>query len=332
MSFQKDTLTVAGLKKLTHDLKEAIHSVTGLEVPLHQVQEIAARQLGEASWHDAHAQAKRVHPNAKPKTEAVSPEWVVWARLNLQKRSAHWHGAFLKEPKENLIRALERGASTQFQAFLVEFDAGVESLLETARALPPDVTTDIQRTRHRVLMKLMESSIEAPEGGPVFAQMWDRLDDTLNPLDRERIVRHAVDHPITFDHLIQRNVPDLADFDDLAFLEMAFGQADGGSEESWALLERMYALNTDPKKAQEMVMLGLDADEETFAKFLHRLVPASERTALLDKVALTLKASGRAVDVLGKASEEAQRLDANTPAPLKNESDAERRKRSRRPR
>lgn len=342
MSFQKDTLTVAGLKKLTHDLKQAIQSVTGLEVPLHQVQEIAARQLGEASWHDAYAQAKRVRPDAKPKTETASPEWVVWARMNLHRSNAQidlerlnarrWQSEFLNEPKEALMQALNQGHQAQFQNLLTEFDLGVESLIETAQTLPPEITVYIKTARFRILVKLMESSIEAPDGGPVFAQMWDRLQESLHFPERKRIVRHAIENPITFDHLIQQKVPDLEDFDDLAFVEMAFEEAaHGGSEESWALLDRMYALNKDPKKAQEMVMLGLDADEETLAKALHRLVPASERSTLLATVALMLHASGRSVDVLGKANEEARRLDVQNPILSRNESDTGPKKRRRRP-
>lgn len=310
MSFQKDTLTVAGLKKLTHDLKQAIHSVTGLEVPLHQVQEIAARQLGEASWHDAYAQAKRVRPNAKPKTETASPEWVIWARMNLKKRAAEWRWKFLDEPKENLMRALEQGASAQFQVLLVEFDAGVQSLLETARPLSPQMAISIQRARNLVLIHLMEGSIDAPEGGPVFAEMWDRLQDSLTMDERRRIVRHAIENPLTFDHLIKREVRDLEDFDDEAFLEWAFNGVQfgkDGNEKGWAILERIYALYSDPDKAQDLVLMFLDDRIENTAQALHRLIPEQERTVLLTKMASSLEPQEKYH--LKKAQDLAKRLD-----------------------
>lgn len=64
MAFQTDTLTVAGLKKLTRDLRRALLDVTSSSVPLNKAQEIVARQLGHTNWHEAYAKANLVdHPS-----------------------------------------------------------------------------------------------------------------------------------------------------------------------------------------------------------------------------------------------------------------------------
>lgn len=92
MPFHPDALTRPVLKSLVHALQKAAPEVLGHPMAQHQAQELLARQLGYAHWHEAYARAGTLaRPNA-PVAPPPSPldadhEWTQTCK-NIQMRSA----------------------------------------------------------------------------------------------------------------------------------------------------------------------------------------------------------------------------------------------------
>lgn len=258
MAFQLDQLSVHGLRRLVKDLRASL-AQEGVDLPQHRVQEVLARTLGHATWHDAQQQAK----THRPHSEHRSPAPAAPSPLPVVTYGGRWSEEAVRQwanrPNEEVTQVLMDRAMrlirwmAQPMAMALAMDALVNDLDAVARqkikqGIPLDNPNTWQHTILAQMVPIWRAQVtQAPSGMaldvlnmmfPVFIQ-----DSGLNTPDaRGQWLRQVFFRGATFQQGLE-GIQDPADQRRLHHLVMAWCVAplfSEGSRTSKAfLLERL---------------------------------------------------------------------------------------------
>lgn len=156
MSFDPNKLSAPVLKRLVRDQRKALAEITGHRIPQHQAQEVVARMLGYATWHDAFTRAKAEVPSQASPSEIPALD-DFWVRHN--------------RPDEAIARiaeAMAQGDGPRITVYVESFEAGIRDI-RNQKISGIGFIRDDQKTSDALLVANEPSSL--PKKGPAVRMM-----------------------------------------------------------------------------------------------------------------------------------------------------------------